>query len=122
VTHEFETVYLHFKNESRIPICIGDFYGDPECAIISLNENFVAMGGCGIIVYFLREPFEEYSYDKISAQFYEFNRSSNDIWWVGGLHQYSSDDQEKCFRFFVEGADSVHVYQANVDTKEKEQM
>ena len=122
VTHEYETVYLHFKNENRMPVCIGDFYGDPECAIISLNENFAAMGGCGIIVYFLRGPFEEYSYAKTSAQFYEFHRNPNDIWGVGGLHQYSSDDQEKCFRFFVEGTDSVHVYRANVDTKEIEQM
>jgi len=83
IFHEYETVFLKIKNTAGFSV-IGDFYGDPEFAVISENEKFCVMGGAGIIVYFLHEPFEEYQYNTHSAQWKEWGRGQNsdDTIWV----------------------------------------
>ncbi len=122
ITNEYETVYLHFKNADRAPVLIGDFYGDPEAAVISYCERFVAMVGCGIIVYFLQEPFDDYNYETESSQYYEFHRYPDDIWWACGVHQ-NSIEEEHYFRFYIEtNTRKVAVYRADVETKENELM
>src|SRR4029078_4833828 len=64
VTSEYEYVTFHFKNRpSKKPVYLGDFYGDPDCAIISKDEKYVVAGGCGLIIYRLQEPFQEYGSD-----------------------------------------------------------
>lgn len=55
VYSEYETVILQIK-ESQRKIQIGDFYGDPQMAVISEDETFCVMCGCGVILYYLREP------------------------------------------------------------------
>ncbi len=121
VTNNHETVYLHFKDAHRKPVIIGDFYGDPDGAIISYCEHYVAMVGCGVIVYLLKEPFDEYNYETESAQYYEFHRYPDDIWWACGVHQNSVDSEDIWFRFYIEtDTQKVAVYRANVETKENE--
>jgi len=57
---EFEIVKL--KRWGKRTTIIGDFYGDPSGALIDQQEKWCLMYGAGIIIYFLRPPFQEYSY------------------------------------------------------------
>ena len=59
ISYEYETVFLKFIDKDR-KIIIGDFYGDPKTAFISSDESYCVIGGRGLIVYFLNEPFIEY--------------------------------------------------------------
>ena len=74
---EYEECYLVFKDGGRRSVSIGDFYGDPEFALFDKNEKFVVMGGCGIIVYFLEEPWQIYSYNTESAQWIDISRDGD---------------------------------------------
>jgi hypothetical protein len=85
VSHEYETVWLA-RQEAQLAV-VGDFYGDPSVAIIDSDEKWCAIGGSGLIVYFLEEPFDEYKYDEQSAQYFEVSRKGDDTWWVKSIHQ-----------------------------------
>lgn len=60
VWNEYEKVFLKRKETSQI-ILIGEFYGDPDVALISADETYCAVGGEGLIIYYLTPPFEEFS-------------------------------------------------------------
>lgn len=79
VTYTYETVYLISKwNHSKI--IIGDFYGEPNGAIIDADKCFVVVYGCGIILYFLQPPFQEYSYETNTSQWLEWGRIEPIMW------------------------------------------
>ena len=99
VISEYEAVTLHFKIDKRAPVYIGDFYGDPDSAIISDDESFVAMAGCGLIIYKIQEPFEEYNSNEKTNQYFIFKNSGPDIWWTEKIHQDSADKNADSFRF-----------------------
>jgi hypothetical protein len=83
IAHEYEVVFL---NRSHGPeVIIGDFYGDPSCAVISPCETWCAIGGTGLIIDFVREPFEPYCYDHLTDQWVEFGRDKDDLWWIESL-------------------------------------
>lgn len=84
IESEYETVFLTDKSNGRRTV-IGDFYGDAEGAIIDRNEEFAAVFGCGVIVYYLTEPFEEYRYDTVCAQWKEFFRDRKV--WISAVEQ-----------------------------------
>ncbi len=75
---EYESVILKIKYSTR-EVMIGDFYGDVEKVIISSDEQYCIMAGCGIIVYLLKEPFEQYEYEKNTNQWKEWRRDG-DAW------------------------------------------
>ena len=81
VVRECEDCYLMFKDMSRKSVSVGDFYGDAEFALIDRNERFVVMGGLGIIIYFLRAPWNSYSYDKKTAQWIELGRGEKEMYY-----------------------------------------
>ena len=81
IFHEYETVYIKFKKLDR-EILIGDFYGNPQMAVISSDETFCAVCGCGIIIYYLEEPFEEYEYNLQTSQWKEWGRIRGEEIWV----------------------------------------
>ena len=90
VFYEFESVILKIK-KSKKEILIGDFYGEPQMALISEKEDFCAMCGCGIIVYYLHSPFIEYAYHKRTKQWKEWKRGKNEeIVWIENI-KYISD-------------------------------
>lgn len=70
-------------------VVIGDLYGDPNCAVISSDENWCAIGGAGLIVYYLKIPFEPYQYNHQTYQWIEFGRNRDDIWWIESLNEIS---------------------------------
>lgn len=84
---DYEHAMLRFNDGSRGDRYIGDFYGDVQCALFSKDEKLCIMGGCGIIIYFLKEPFSEYSYhSENGSQWKEYGRNKNRIIWVEDLH------------------------------------
>lgn len=78
IYREYESVILKIKYSTN-EVIIGDFYGDVEKVIISSDEKYVIMAGCGIIVYLLEKPFEQYEYEKVTNQWKEWYRDGN-IW------------------------------------------
>ena len=56
----YEECILVFKDMSRCSVSCGDLYGDAEFAIIDRHERFVVVGGCGIVIYHIRQPFDKY--------------------------------------------------------------
>lgn len=79
VFYEFESVILKIK-KSKKEILIGDFYEEPKMALISEKEDFCAVCGCGIIIYYLHTPFIEYEYNKKANQWKEWGRNNKIIW------------------------------------------
>ena len=115
VTSEYEYATLHFKNRLFCnSVYIGDFYGDPDCSIISRDEKYLVVAGCGLIIYKLKEPFKEYS-NQNSNQYSEFFREPENHWWINGLHQADVDDDWKYFRFVAANNEGEFIYKMNAE-------
>ena len=97
-------MYL-FVNGYERPVLIGDFYGDPEAGIIDDKERFCVIVGCGGIIYYLCNPYEEYSYDYDSGQWVEFGRDPENIKWFTGVRQIDGD----IIDLDLEGGETVRV-------------
>ena len=89
VEHEYETVLPSPRSGGKV--VIGEFYGDPDVAIIDQEEKWCAIGGCGLIVYWLEQPFAEYHYRTHSPQYFEMNRYPPDVWWVEEIDQVGAN-------------------------------
>jgi hypothetical protein len=90
VFYDYESVDLISKATGKT-ITIGDFYGEPNVAIISPDEKFVAMAGCGLIVYFIKEPFRHYEYDKLDlTQWNEWFRNTGNELWISSIQYVNS--------------------------------
>ncbi len=91
IWYEYETVFLQIKDKDQL-IVIGEFYGDPQVAIISKSETFCVVGGCGIIIYHLKEPYERYLHDVPSPQWKEWRREDeNNTIWVNDIRYIDED-------------------------------
>lgn len=123
VTSEYESVSLHFKKRlMKKPLFIGDFFGDPECAMISRDEKYVVMAGCGLIIYKLQEPFAPYGENDIPGQFFEFFRDPSNNWWINGLHQTNIDSDWKYFRFVAANDEGESIYKMDSNNFEIEMI
>ena len=76
---EYENVMMIIK-ASQKKILIGDFYGNPQGAVIAEDETYCIMWGCGVIIYYLTEPFKEYEYNIQTTQWKEWGRNEVDVW------------------------------------------
>lgn len=89
VYNDYEIVVLKKKSDNS-EIAIGDFYGDPNGALTDMEERFILMYGCGVIIYYL--PFyEEYHYNIKTNQWDEFGRSEP-VMWVDSTVQMDSNE------------------------------
>lgn len=115
VKNEYEKVFLIFKSNSR-KIYIGDFYGDPQAAVISNDESFCVMVGCGLIIYYLQEPFEEFGYNISTRQWKELFRESGKEWWIEDVELVD----DSTIMFTVEEVDTENGgrYKMNVNSIE----
>lgn len=84
VWNEYETTYLTINDENKV-VTIGDFYGDPSCAMIDRNNRYCVVAGCGVIIYYINEPYLPYRYDYMTKQWTEFYRDGN--FWIKSVHQ-----------------------------------
>ena len=82
IVASFESCSLYRKSDDSFVCVVGDHYGDPTGAVISPSEDFCVTVGCGAVVYFLRVPFEDYSYSVASPSWYEFGRDPKGILWI----------------------------------------
>lgn len=112
IINEFEKVFLKFKNSNR-KVYIGDFYGDPQAAAISNDERFCVMVGCGLIIYYLQDPFEEFIYNTSTRQWKELFRECGKEWWIDDVKAVDNST----IMFTVEEADLENGgrYKLNVD-------
>jgi hypothetical protein len=96
VVHDYEDAFLILPNGRRVPV--GSFYGDPACAVIDRRERWCVVAGCGLLVYFLHEPFRPA--DVFPSGQYAWVRPSwgADPWWVEAVYQPSDD----AVRFMVD--------------------
>ena len=90
----FESADLYSKSDNRRIAQVGDFYGDPEDGLIDRYERFCITVGCGYIIYFLREPFEDYMYDKNTKQWIEGGRNADNTKWIEAVRQVSDNEAE----------------------------
>lgn len=92
IEHEYELAYLCTPDGRKV--VVGDFYGDPQAALIDADENWCAIGGCGLIIYRLTEPFDEYACGKPSKQYREFHREPPGVCWIEELKQLGAREIE----------------------------
>ena len=90
----FEDASIYKKDDNSYLTCVGDFYGDPLDGIIDKNERFCVVVGCGYIIYYLKEPFEEYMYDKNTSQWIEAGRGPENILSIHSVSQISDSEIE----------------------------
>ena len=112
----YETVYLKDKNTCKrlseyteSDKFITSIYGDPDSAIIAFNEEFIAIGGCGLSIYYLG-----------SGKLLELFAEPDSILWTEGLDQ-SGEDELHFFRFTAfDKGDQIRVHRFNTRTNEFE--
>lgn len=120
ITSESETTYLHLKYEKEREIEIGHFYGDPTCAIISRDELYAVVGGMGLIIYQLIEPFRKYVYNsKNTSQYSQFFREKPFVREIDTLYQHPLEEC-KFFRFVAYENDKETIFRMNAETFEIE--
>lgn len=92
IMHEYEKVFLK-KNQGSELVLIGEFYGDSNVAIISEDEKYCAIGGEGLIIYYLNEPFERYITGfNTSKQWKTWGRDSiEETIWITNLTQIDKE-------------------------------
>ena len=121
ICYEYEIVYLKFIGKNR-KIQIGDFYGDPEVALISSDERYCVIGGCGLIIYYLKEPFIEFSYNEIPTQWKTIFRENNNIWWISEINKGSNTEFISFNIDQNDGKSKAGTYELNVFTLEVKKL
>jgi len=111
VLHEYEVALLERPIGPRV--VIGDFYGDPTAAVIDWKEKWCVIAGRGLILYWLREPFENYEYNKETDQWWEVHRSPPEEWWIEALYQID----DNIVRFVVDPYGNFSgLYELRIDS------
>lgn len=107
----FESVYLKEKIglSSGDDLFISSIYGDPDSGLISFNNEFVVIAGCGITVYFIADK-----------SCYEIGTEPENILWTEGVYQ-SGEDSYNFVRFIAYIGDNlIRVHRLDVFTKKIE--
>ena len=79
----YENVYLKNKaaEDGVKDTFISSAYGDPDSALVSFENDFFAIAGCGITVYFLKD-----------GDSYEIGTEADNLFWTEGIYQSGEDD------------------------------
>ncbi|KZN39326.1 hypothetical protein N480_00425 [Pseudoalteromonas luteoviolacea S2607] len=106
----YESSYLKCKNvPDRKDVHISCCYGDPSSGLISTHEEFVAVSGCGIAIFFIED-----------GSSYELGTDPEDILWTEGIYQSEMDTQHQV-RFTAETKDGlIRVHRLDVKSRELE--
>lgn len=113
IVSEYEDASIYRKPDSKRITCVGDFYGDPEDAYIDPEERFCITIGCGIIKYNLKEPFEEYMYNRNTPQWVEVGREGDDIEWCDQIEEVTDS-------YIIVSLEGEERRRFNLNTLEKE--
>ncbi len=106
----FESVYLKVKSHCQSYIeyeksdkCIASVYGDPDSALISFDERYVVVGGCGVIIY-----------NTQTGKSVELFNEPENITWIEGVYQ-STEDRSNFVRFNVRTkAEMLSIYRLDI--------
>lgn len=79
------------------------------------------MGGYGLIIYKLEEPFTEFRYGQATHQYKELFRSSDNVKWIDVLYQTDKDETRDFFRMVI-SENPDEVYRMNAQTYEIEKI
>ena len=90
ILRDYEEAKLYRKPDSKYVASVGHFYGDPQDAYIDPEERFCVTVGCGIIKYYLCEPFEGYMYNRNTPQWIETGREG-DIEWCDRIDEVTEE-------------------------------
>ncbi|MBA6354216.1 hypothetical protein [Colwellia sp. BRX9-1] len=111
-----ESVYLKDKSNSKK---ISDYeerdelitwvYGNPDSALLSWDEKFVVVGGCGITIYLIE-----------SKECIDLFNEPNDITWTEGVYQAAGDDIHFVRFNVLTNTDKLQVVKLNIKTQEFE--
>lgn len=93
--HEYESVYVKYKNSSRENIYIGEHYGDPKCGIIGPTETWFLAGGEGLTFFDFLQGSTELMRESRKVIRDPKNRvikvtDSNPKWWVHSMRLEST--------------------------------
>jgi hypothetical protein len=70
-------------------VIAADFYGGAICGVIDKNEKWCVLGGNGLVVYYLIEPFHSYTPKTESAQWKElFTEEKDTPWYPETAYQF----------------------------------
>ena len=121
ILSEFETVelvisYPNILKQNRA-VYMGDFYGDPTCALISRDEKYLVVGGNGLLIYTLSEPFPS-ALKTDNKHFKELFRDPKNTWWIDTVYQSTLDQDWKYFRAVVHTEEGLSVYRIDAETGE----
>lgn len=95
-------------------ILVGDFYGHVQCACIDQDERWCITGGNGLVIYQLKDPFEQYIYHHTTEQWTELWRSEED-WYPEVIYQVDADVVRLVVDIFSK---AKGIYDLNVKTLE----
>lgn len=108
ITNDYEVVYLKIKDTNKL-IMIGDFYGDPEMALISEDESLCAICGSGIIIYYLKDPYIPYNYSINNTQWIEYGKDVNKEIWISNIQlidtnliEITTENDDKMILYIIE--------------------
>lgn len=85
IRNEYEITYLVDKGGGDISI-IADMYGDPVGATVSANEKYCVVFGCGAVIYYIEEPFQNYEFGNLSKQWFEVEVDGT-VWFEKVIYQ-----------------------------------
>jgi hypothetical protein len=109
IVHDWMDVLLCLPD--RDPLSVGTHYDEPRAVVAAPSGLWCASGGCGVVVYHLRDPYRPFASGVESEQWWEIGRDEDDPWPVDRLRVLGED------RLRIDVApESLHggVYQVNV--------
>jgi hypothetical protein len=89
IVHDWYDVGLCLPD--RDPLTIGTHYDEPRAFEVAGNGLWCASGGCGVVIYNLRDPYEPFTSGVESDQWWEIGREEDDTWPVDRLRLIGED-------------------------------
>lgn len=114
IMRDYEDASIYRKSDSSKIVCVGHHYGNPEDAYIDPEERYCITVGCGIIKYYLKEPYDIYVYDKATPQWIEVGRTDN--------IEFADKIEEVTDSYFVVSCEGAARRKFNLETLEKEEL
>jgi len=89
IIHDWYDVGLCLPD--RDALTIGTHYEEPRAFVVVRNGLWCASGGCGVVIYHLRDPYEPFRSGVESDQWWEIGRDEDDPWPVDRLRAVGND-------------------------------
>lgn len=78
IVHDWRDVLLCLPD--RDPLSVGTHYDEARAVKVAPSGLWCASGGCGVLIYFLRNPSHPFCSGVASDQWWEIGRDEDDPW------------------------------------------